>query len=120
MARRRGKLMSMTFGKNKNLALLMGDWLISLACLSWVVYRPLSIGSVLAWIVLASRQHGMLACLHEAVHGHLLPGRFSRNARLADWLCAFPFGIDFDGYRANHLLHHRFLGTPLDPDRILS
>jgi fatty acid desaturase len=70
---------------------------------------------VIAGVVIASRQHALAIIMHDQAHCRLFTHR-----RLAEWVCdlfcAFPVGLSTSRYRRQHLAHHRFNGTPEDPD----
>ncbi len=71
--------------------------------------------TVLALIVIATRQHALLVLMHDASH-YLLSRNKRRNDLLANLLLTFPLTISTSRYRAHHLAHHRHLNTPDDPD----
>ncbi|MBL7689876.1 MAG: fatty acid desaturase [Bdellovibrionaceae bacterium] len=69
----------------------------------------------LAILLIANRIFALFLLSHEAVHSLLTPHR-RLNDIVGRYLCAFPLGISFQLWRSKHLLHHRFLGSGLDPD----
>ncbi|KAG8148792.1 fatty acid desaturase family protein [Burkholderia catarinensis] len=71
--------------------------------------------TVLALVVIATRQHALLVLMHDASH-YLLSRNKRRNDLLASLLLTFPLTISTSRYRAHHLAHHRHLNTPDDPD----
>lgn len=68
----------------------------------------------IAALIIASRQHAMLALMHEAAHYHFLSNRKVGDV-VSDMLCAFPLNMTTAGYRHEHMLHHRYVNTPQDP-----
>lgn len=72
--------------------------------------------TVVLWVVIASRQHALLSLMHEAAHRHFLPGKW--NDLISDMFCALPFFLVTRLYRETHLIHHRNVNTPEDPDWI--
>ncbi len=68
----------------------------------------------IAAVIIASRQHAMLALMHEAAHYHFLSSRAVGDV-VSDMLCAFPLNMTTAGYRHEHMLHHRYVNTPQDP-----
>lgn len=68
----------------------------------------------IAALIIASRQHAMLALMHEAAHYHFLSNRKVGDV-VSDLLCAFPLNMTTAGYRHEHMLHHRYVNTPQDP-----
>lgn len=73
----------------------------------WFVYP-------LAAFVIASRQGALLNIVHEASH-YLVCRDRKWNDIVGKWLCATPIGVDFDGFRRGHKVHHLHAGTPMDP-----
>jgi len=73
----------------------------------WFVY-PLAI------FVIASRQGALLNIVHEASHFLVCADR-KKNDWIGKWLCAMPIGVDFDGFRRGHKVHHLHTGTQMDP-----
>lgn len=69
----------------------------------------------LAWLIIAGRQHAFFALAHEAAHNRISRQR-SWNDFLSDTLFAFPILFDTHAYRLNHLQHHSFLNSAMDPD----
>jgi fatty acid desaturase len=97
---------------------LAADWaVIALAILvsewsgNWLVY-------LMAIPVIAGGMHGLGALMHEFAHY-----RFVRNKALSDAvgdiLAAWPLLATTDGYRRNHLAHHRYTNTDKDPDWVI-
>ncbi|MBK7891841.1 MAG: fatty acid desaturase [Bdellovibrionales bacterium] len=70
---------------------------------------------LLAVLIIANRILALFLLSHEAVHALLTPHR-RLNDFVGRYLCAFPVGVSFQQWRSKHLLHHRFLGSGLDPD----
>jgi fatty acid desaturase len=61
-------------------------------------------------------QHAIAEEIHDGVHLRVLS-----NARKNDGLCSIYssiLGISFAAFRREHLLHHKFFGTPEDPDYV--
>ncbi len=59
---------------------------------------------------------GFSVFMHEGAHGLLFRSR--RLSRLLGFVCGLPVGISVSAYRAIHLRHHAYEGTPRDPDNI--
>ena len=70
---------------------------------------PLSI------FVIGNRQHALALLGHEATH-KMVSKSPKCNYILGNLFCFGPIGLPFDGYRKFHMLHHKFLGTQLDPE----
>lgn len=75
--------------------------------------------SWLVWLaavpVIAGRMHAIAGLIHEFAHY-----RFISDKNASDWLgdifLAWPIGTTVDGYRRNHLAHHRYTNREGDPD----
>ena len=76
------------------------------------------------WLPALAVASGILGCaiainalnllMHEGMHGILFKG--SRANRWGSVLLGATVLMGFSAYRILHLRHHRYLGTPLDPD----
>ena len=64
---------------------------------------------------IASRQHCLLALMHDATHYRLSKNR-AWNDFVSDMFCAFPIGLSTELYRREHLLHHQYTSTDEDPN----
>jgi fatty acid desaturase len=73
----------------------------------WVVMSAVALGYVIACLQLF---------LHEAAHFNIAPGR-RLNDFLANLFLGLMVGTDVAAYRVIHFDHHRYLGTPNDPER---
>ena len=91
------------------------DWTVIAAAIaiseltqSWLVW-------LVAVPVIAGRMHALAVLMHDFAHY-----RFMKNKAVSDWIgdvfCAWPVGVTVEGYRVNHLAHHRYLNTDQDPD----
>jgi len=78
---------------------------------SWLVY-PVAIA------IIAGRMHALAGLMHDFAHY-----RFIANKRLSDavgdLLLGWPLLATVDGYRRNHLAHHRYTNTDQDPDWVI-
>ncbi len=100
---------------------LRGAWIVAFNWLSigaifaavalWT--NPLTI--LLAIVFLGGRQMGLAVLMHEAGHKTLFRTQ-TLNARVGQWLCAYPILGDCDAYGASHREHHRTAGTDADPE----
>ena len=95
-------------------ACLVLNWLIVFGLASLFLHGGHHALYPLAAILVAGRQGALLNMGHELAHGLWRAG-----PRLADfvarWLLAYPLGVDYDGYKAAHVIHHRHANTELDP-----
>lgn len=59
---------------------------------------------------------GLSEFVHQAVHRNLFARSRRWNHALGKFAAAL-LAVDFDTYRSFHLAHHRYVNTPLDPER---
>lgn len=71
--------------------------------------------SVLAMLVIATRQHALLVLMHDAAHV-LISRDKRRNDLISNVLLAFCMTLSTSRYRTHHMNHHKHLNTPADPD----
>lgn len=69
---------------------------------------------LLAFIIIASRQHALGVLMHEASHYRLLSNRIL-NDWIGDLFLALPLMMSLNRWRFEHLRHHRFTNTNKDP-----
>lgn len=91
------------------------DWLIILfTCIAALKLHRLEF-YILAILIIGNRQHAIGILGHDAAHRCV-----SRHRKLNDWLgnlfCFWPFFSSIEAYRRFHFEHHRFTGTPQDPE----
>lgn len=103
----------------------MGAWLIlhcwgviALAVTLFALW-PNPLTSLVAVVLIGSRQLGLAILMHEAAHNALFKSR-KLNDLVGDWLCGKPILAELATYRQYHLTHHRFTQTDKDPDLTLS
>jgi fatty acid desaturase len=90
------------------------QWIGIAAALAFVVSVDRWWAWPIAGIFIATRQHALLALMHDASHYHLLSNR-KLNDIISDLFCAFPTNITTAGYRYQHGEHHRHTNTEQDP-----
>ncbi len=73
---------------------------------------------IVGFFFIASRQFAIYLVGHEGVH-YLISKNKRINELLSKYLCLFPVMVSLNMYRDNHLAHHRFIGTAIDPDKNL-
>jgi fatty acid desaturase len=99
----------------KSLSLIAFDWISIAAVIALSVNYWNPFLYVLAVMIIANRQHGLLILMHDSSHF-----RFSRNRKLNDimgeGLTAWPLFIRMKAYREKHLAHHQKANTSEDPD----
>ena len=101
-----------------NLAYYLAAWALALGSIALFFAHPAWYTLALAFLVISSRQQALLNCEHECAHRKFLSGRRANDV-FGTWLAGAPVGSPFGDAQANHLAHHRLLGTDHDPDRKL-
>lgn len=69
-----------------------------------------------AIFLIGTRQHALGIMAHESTHFAVSGSRFW-NDLLGNLFAAYPLTYAVQGYRTNHLRHHRWLETTKDPER---
>ncbi|RQP21970.1 fatty acid desaturase family protein [Piscinibacter terrae] len=92
------------------------QWLVCAAAIVTAEHFRLWYVTLIAMMVIATRQHALLVLMHDAAH-QLISRRRWLNDLLGNLLLAFPMTISVARYRKHHLLHHRHLNSEQDPDR---
>lgn len=85
-------------------ALRASMWAVSLPCI----------------VLIATRQHALLALMHEFSHHQLSRRRKWLNDGIGDVFTALPFFVTVHGFRRNHLPHHAHVSTAQDPNWVSS
>jgi len=94
------------------------DWLAIVASLVLAAVVPTVWTYLLAFLVVGTSQYKLFILAHDAIHGALHPNR-RINDNLARWLVYGPLFMALEDARRSHNDHHRYMGTPDDPDRYL-
>lgn len=89
----------------------VGIWMTILLALAAAIVSANALVWILAFVVVAGRQHALNNMVHEASH-YLLARDKRLNDVISDWFFAAPHWITTDGYRTKHLPHHQHLGHP--------
>ena len=79
--------------------------------------NPLTI--LLAVLLLGGRQLGLAVVYHDCGHGVMFRTRWL-NDFFGHWVAGGLLNTSMYAYRSYHLKHHRFAGTPEDPDMALA
>lgn len=91
------------------------DWAVIAAAIAFSEHMETWWALIGAWIVIGGRMHAFGVLIHDFSHY-----RFISNKKLSEWvgdvLLAWPLFTFVDGYRKNHLTHHRYTNTDKDPD----
>ncbi len=75
--------------------------------------NPLTV--LAAIVLLGGRQLGLAVIYHDCSHSVFFRSK-RLNVLVGHWLCGGLLNTSLFAYRAYHLKHHRFAGTPEDPD----
>ncbi len=95
--------------------MIASNWVLIFAAMALVAWWPNPLTILFALMLIGARQLGLGVVMHEAAHHTLFANR-KLNDWAANWLCAYPIWTDIGPYRAYHLKHHKYAGTPDDPD----
>ncbi|WP_370234598.1 MULTISPECIES: fatty acid desaturase family protein [Henriciella] len=75
--------------------------------------NPLTI--LLGILILSGRQLGLGIINHDCAHHAFFKSKAADDF-VGEWLAGAPMNISLAAYRAYHLKHHKYAGTPNDPD----
>lgn len=102
----------------RTLGALIGDWAVIIAVIAVCEWTGSWIAWILAVFVIAGRMHALSGLIHDFAHY-----RFIADKRTSDWISdlflAWPLLATIEGYRRNHLAHHRYANTGKDPDWVI-
>ncbi len=90
-------------------------WGVIALAISFALYFQIWWASLLAILIIGSRQHALGTLVHDGTHYTLFKNRFWNDA-ICDIFCAFPIFISTRGFRVFHLTHHRYTRTEKDPE----
>lgn len=96
------------------LLLAVTMWLLT-AVTAWPVWSQLcaaAVGALVTGYAIAF----IALYIHEAAHYNVAPGR-RHNDRVANLCIGILLATEVARYRQIHMRHHKFLGTPDDPER---
>jgi fatty acid desaturase len=98
-----------------SLSMIAFDWIAIFTVIAICQYFFNPFTYIVAVMLIANRQHGLLILMHDSSHF-----RFSTNRKLNDitgeLLTAWPLFIRMKAYREKHMQHHQFANTDKDPD----
>lgn len=95
--------------------MVASNWCGVFLAMALVAWWPVPLTVIVALFVIGARQLGMAIVMHEAAHYTLFPQRWL-NDWVGNWLAAHPVWAEVEPYRGYHLKHHKYTGTPDDPD----
>lgn len=91
------------------------QWLVIAGAIALAQQLHSPVVTLLALLVIATRQHALLVLMHDASH-YLISRNKRRNDLLSSYLLTFPLTISTSRYRTHHMAHHRHLNSTDDPD----
>ncbi len=100
--------------------LVMGGW--TLAHVAGVFFLPLTVdlstvlGGAALFLVLCWLNTGLFILAHDAMHGTLVVGNRAANAVIGQICLTLYAGFRFHALNEKHHDHHRYPGSPEDPD----
>lgn len=95
--------------------MVLSNWIGTFLAMALVAWKPNPLTILFALFFIAARQLGLAIVMHEAAHRTVFASR-RWNDFVGNWLCAYPVWTEIGPYRAYHLKHHKYTGTPDDPD----
>tara|TARA_R110002073_G_scaffold39422_5_gene112460 strand:+ start:3262 stop:4149 length:888 start_codon:yes stop_codon:yes gene_type:complete len=96
--------------------MLAGDLALLIAAFALAIWQPWL--SPLSVLVIAGRQLAFAIVMHDCAHKSLFRTLWL-NEFAGKWIGGGSIDAPFLAYRAYHLEHHKFAGTPDDPDHRL-
>lgn len=93
------------------------DWLVMSAAIALFVVTNNPFTFLLSILVVGNRQHALGLLGHDGTHYTLSYNR-KWNDFLTNLFAWWPIGLTMSGYRNLHNMHHKYVGTPNDPEVI--
>ena len=97
------------------LATLSWNWGLIAAAFAMAIIWPNPLTIILGILILGGRQLGLGIINHDCAH-HSFFRKPAVDEFVGHWLAGAPMNISLAAYRAYHLKHHKYAGTPDDPD----
>ena len=97
------------------LAPLSWNWGLIAAAFAMAIIWPNPLTIILGILILGGRQLGLGIINHDCAH-HSFFRKPAVDEFVGHWLAGAPMNISLAAYRAYHLKHHKYAGTPDDPD----
>lgn len=94
------------------------DWGVIVAAIAAAEYVSHPLAYVAAAFIIGGRMHGLGTLIHDFAHYRFIADK-SRSEWVGDIFLAWPLFTTVDGYRQNHLAHHRYTNTDQDPDWVI-
>ncbi len=86
------------------------------ATFAMVVLWPNPLTAIAAIVLLGGRMQASGVISHDCAHGSYFSKRWA-NEFVGHWLAGAAINSPLAAYRAYHLKHHQYAGTPDDPDK---
>lgn len=102
----------------RTLTALFTEWLVIITVVTTALYANTIIVYIIAGLIISTRQHALLMLFHDGVHG-LAAGNRRLNDLVINAMAGVPLLVPVHVYRAIHISHHKHVGTPKDPERVL-
>lgn len=99
----------------KALATLTWNWGLIVAAFAIAIIWTTPLTILLGILILGGRQLGLGIINHDCAH-HAFFKNKSVDDFVGEYLAGAPMNISLAAYRAYHLKHHKYAGTPDDPD----
>lgn len=99
----------------KALATLVWNWGLIVAAFAIAIIWTNPFTILLGILILGGRQLGLGIINHDCAHHAFFKNRHV-DEFVGHWLVGAPMNISLKAYRAYHLKHHKYAGTPDDPD----
>ncbi|MGB7404932.1 MAG: fatty acid desaturase family protein [Pacificimonas sp.] len=90
-------------------------WALIAGAFALAIVYPNPLTILLAVLILGGRQLALGIIVHDCAHNAMFTTR-RMNELVGHWLAGAPMNIPLAVYRDYHLKHHRYAGTPDDPD----
>lgn len=98
------------------LACTVFEWVLIVGAAGLAIQAESIFATVLAVVLIGTRQHALLILMHEFSHRQFSRTRPVLNDTLGDLLTALPFTITLFGFRRDHAAHHLHTATERDPN----
>lgn len=93
------------------------NWGLIAAAFALAILWPNPLTLLAAVLIIAGRQLGLGILVHDCAHHAMFKARRTNEAA-GQWLAGVPINLSLAAYRTYHLKHHRYAGTPDDPDLV--
>lgn len=99
----------------KALATLVWNWALIVGAFALAIAWPNPLTILMGVLILAGRQLGLGIINHDCAHHAFFKSK-AVDDFVGHWIAGAPMNISLAAYRAYHLKHHQYAGTPDDPD----